>query len=287
MPDEFRLEFGSQMAANEAREEFEDYLAGEPDRRTKTAVFESDVPEFVEEQATGRAAVTREERATDMPGVALSDVEKEEIDFSEVSPVEARQAKAKAAEQGVGDFLGAFDPTLTVSENKEIFEQAARETSGGRDARRSVEERQASAFKRSESEMMEHAREGVRHGSKQAEQELRRRGVSESEIQQLKQAPAGGLSPRTEVLFPDVGEVTPQEWATAKRSHEHRRVEAQNADEGREAQTLTTDVEKWRQNKNTMDFPGVDSKSGVGEYLEGAERDEFADLTQDLWTWQR
>lgn len=286
MPDPIELDFGARDVANEVRDDLEDFVAGTPDRRTTTVELKPETPDPVLEMATGRAAVTREERATGVGGVGLTKGEKSRIDFTEVSPVAARQAKGKAAEKGVGDFVGAFDPTLSVEENEEIFEQASRETSGGRDAQPSVQERQAKAFKSSESNIMEHARKGVRHGSKQAEEELRRRGVDEAEIRQLKRGSAGVLDRRTKVLFPDVGEVTPAEWAAAKRSHEHRRVEAQRSDESKSADTVVSDFDKWRKNRERFDFPGVDTQRSVRSYLEPEKADEFSELTSDLWKWQ-
>lgn len=287
MPDEFELEFGSREAANELRDDLGDFLAGEPDQRTKTVEISAEAPEPVLEQATGQAALTREERSTGMPGLDLTPGEKRSIDFSEISPVEARHMKAEAAEKGVGDFRAAMDSTLTVGESEEIFERAARETSGGRDARESIQSRQAEAFKQSESEIMEHARKGVKAGSKQAEQELRRRGVSESEIARLKRQPAGRIDERTKVLFPDVGEISPGEWSTAKRSHEHRRVQAQNSDEGKSAQRVVADVDTWRNNKQSFDFPGVDTPVGVSNWLDDDRAAEFESVTDELWPWQR
>lgn len=286
MADPYRIEFGAREEAERARSEFEDYLSGEPDRRTKSVEFEADAPERVFEQAMGRAAETKVERETGLPGVDLSEQEKKKIDYSEVNPIKARHAKATALEKGVTDFTSFFDPTLSLSEHEEVFEQASRETSRRVDKQESPEERFASAFKTSERDIVKHAKKGVKHGSKQAERELRQRGFSEAEIQRLKSQPAGRLDRRTEVLFPDVGKTTPQAWADTKRSHEHRRVEAQNADEGKRAQTLTTDYEEWRRNKNTMDYPGIDTPSSTDKWLDEDVQDEFNDLTRDLWTWQ-
>lgn len=282
----FEIEFGSRGAANEVRGEFEEHIAGEPDRRTKTVAIEEGAPEQVMEQATGKAAVTREERSTGLPGVELTETEKKRIDFTKVSAVEARQAKAKAVEKGVGDFVSFFDQEATVGEHEEIFEQAARESSGGRDARRSVQERHAEAHKASESEMLKHARKGVKHGSKKAERELRRRGVSEEEIRRLKRQPAGRLDRRTKVLFPDVGEISPQEWAEAKRSHEHRRVEAQRSDENKRAQRVVADVDEWKEAPGKRDFPGVDTQRSVSSWLDDEQAEEFTELTDELWKWQ-
>jgi len=285
MPDAFTFEFGAREEANRIRDEFEDFMTPDQDRRTKTVSVAEDAPMPAVEQMVGRATETKAERETGLPGVELTKSEKRNIDFSDVNPLEARHAKAKALEAGVSDFTSYFDPTLTVEEHEQVFERASREGESVRDTSRSIDERFSQAYTSYEGGIVEHAKEGVKHGSQQAAQELRQRGWGESQIQSLKSQPAGALHPQTEVLFPDVGTTTPQQWATAKRSHEHRRVNAQNADEGKSAQTLTTDVEEWRDNSNKFDFPGVDTPRSTSSWLDEDMTPEFGELTHDLWTW--
>lgn len=93
------------------------------------------------------------------------------------------------------------------------------------------------------------------------------------------------LSPGSTVVLSTGHKVTPREWATAKRSHEHRRRRSQYVDEGRQA-PVTTDVDKWRRHPDRYDYPGVDTRRPVSEYLQEEDREEFRSLTHRLWTWQ-
>lgn len=78
-----RIEFGSKAAADSFREEDEDHLCSDDDRRFKTVAISSDAPEWVLEEATIEAAAGRNERGSRGGQVELTDHERDSSDPNE------------------------------------------------------------------------------------------------------------------------------------------------------------------------------------------------------------
>lgn len=288
------IKFGNRAIARDVRREFTEFLDVRDDARSNTVRLKRDTPERVQQEIAAEAAETRE-KEFDKPGqVPLTQEERAQIDFTETTVPEARSAKGIALSEGVSDFLGNFDPTLTVDEQRGEMERAAESELGGEqlDTGPTAIERLGQASRRAKSDIVEHAKTGVkREGSEEAAQILRNRGFTEQEIDQIRASPGFGgrgeidLSRDTPVGFAGLGDITPEQWAAVKRSHEHRSVEAQLSDENKSAK-LTTSPKKWRNNRAVFDFPGVDSPKSTESFLPDDKEDDFTELTGGLWTWQ-
>lgn len=283
------IPFASRDQANAARDEFEDHLAEIDDSRKKAVAVVEDAEAAVREMqfqaADGLADV---ETGYNPAEVELTAAEEQRLDFAETSYVEAKAAKAAAIEEGVSDFAAYFDPTLSLDENREVFREGARDSVGRRlDEEPSEIQRMAGHYRSAQSGREEHAIKGVRQGSGEARQALRQMGWSPQEINEIVATGQveAALTPGSTVRLSTGHKITPREWARAKRSHEHRRVNAQNADEGRAA-PVTSDVEKWREHPDQYDYPGVDTRRPIDEFVQEQELDEFRTLTNRLWTWQ-
>ncbi|WBE14021.1 structural protein VP2 [Saline Natrinema sp. J7-1 virus 1] len=141
-----RFEFATKKAADLFREENEEYLCSDDDRRLKTVALSSDTPERVLEEAAIETAATRAERdgTSQQP---LEEDERDAIDFSKgrASVPWARSIKAIMRAEGVDDWLAYVDPTLSVDEHREVAKRAAHDEQGDRlDAEDSVDDKLAS-----------------------------------------------------------------------------------------------------------------------------------------------
>lgn len=122
------VEMHSRAAANEFRDEWPEAVTGRYDRRHKTVELVDDVGDRPRQEAAARR------EAPDGPGqMELSDHERDRIDFSSgrANVPWARSIKALAAEAGVDDWTSHVDPTLTVDEHREVFEEVGGGTSRG------------------------------------------------------------------------------------------------------------------------------------------------------------
>lgn len=163
------IEFGTKDEADVVREEYEDHLCPDDDRRLKTVTFQKGTPERVLEDASIRAAATREER--EGPGqLELTDGERDRIDFSKerASIPHARSVKALMRDEGVDDWTAQYDPTLTVDEHRDVAKQAAREGGGRRLDEEKTEEEHLANLEGAHGEQCNHAEGHCRHGDPDA-----------------------------------------------------------------------------------------------------------------------
>ncbi|DAC85294.1 putative viral structural protein [Haloterrigena jeotgali icosahedral virus 1] len=137
-----RFEFATKQAADLFREENEEYLCSDDDRRLKTVALSSDTPERVLEEAAIETAVTRAERdgTSQLP---LEEDERDAIDFSEgrASVPWARSIKAIMRAEGVDDWLSHLDPTLSVDEHREVAKASGSRRAGRSPRRRGLRRR--------------------------------------------------------------------------------------------------------------------------------------------------
>jgi len=167
------VEFGSKAAADQYRDDYEEYVCPiDDDRRLKTVAFVSDTPDWLLDQARLDAEEGRAERAASAGQAELTDAERDRIDFSKgrANVPHARAVKGIAADHGVDDWLAHYDPTLTVDEHREVMERAGREGGGRRlDAN---EGRQAArardAARAQQSSECDHAADHCEHGDPEA-----------------------------------------------------------------------------------------------------------------------
>jgi hypothetical protein len=185
------VEFGTKATADRYREQYEEYLCSEDDARLKTVTFNSDTPEWLLEQAELEALETRGEAEASTGQIALSDHERDRIDFSKqrASVPHARAVKAIAAEQGIDDWLAHYDPTLTVEEHRPEMERARQSQAGGRRMDSEEErqaERQRDASRAAQSNQCDHARGHCQNGDPEACEFLRDAcGFEQSEIEEF------------------------------------------------------------------------------------------------------
>ena len=123
--DPVEVDFGARSVANDVRDEHEEYLCPLDDRRKKTVAFVRDTPEEVLDEARSTAAETRADKKVDSHGqVELTDREKNQINFSDVSVFHARTVKGVALDHGVKNWLDYYDTSLQADEHIEIMENA-------------------------------------------------------------------------------------------------------------------------------------------------------------------
>ncbi|WP_435362761.1 hypothetical protein [Haloarchaeobius sp. DYHT-AS-18] len=166
MPD---FEFGGLADASAFRDEHEEHLCPDDDRRKKTVTLVSDTPERTLDQAAIASAVSREDR-NGTGQEPLTEAEKDRIDFTEgrASVPHARAVKGIAVDAGVDDWTAYYDATLTVDEHREVMERAARDERGQRmDEGKSNDERLAD-LEESLDGQCEHARDHCQHGDQEA-----------------------------------------------------------------------------------------------------------------------
>jgi hypothetical protein len=114
------VEFGSKAAADQYRDDHEEYICPvDDDRRLKTVAFVGDTPEWLLDQARLDAEEGRAERAASAGQATLTEAERDDIDFSKgrANVPHARAVKGIAADHGVDDWLAYYDPSLTVDEH--------------------------------------------------------------------------------------------------------------------------------------------------------------------------
>lgn len=201
-PETVEIEFGSRAAANAAREDLPaEALTDEYDRRHKTIEVRADlVDERTLDRVTGMAADSKAHEEQKAGQVALTREEKNRLDFTETTVVEARAAKGIFLAEGVDDWLAYYDPELTVDEQRDVAESAAQQGGGKRmDAGESAVEKAARARRRSATELEEHAITGAKAGEEEAIETLVELGWSPSEARSLAEA-AGDDRERAAIL---------------------------------------------------------------------------------------
>ncbi|KAA9399667.1 hypothetical protein [Haloarcula sp. CBA1129] len=183
-----RIEYGSKDAADAARDRHSEHLCTDDDRRLKTVAWaENGTPEWVLEQERLEAADSRDDGGDDGGQVALSDTERDGIDFSKkrANVPHARAVKGIAQSEGVEDWTSYYDPTLTVDEHRDVMEQASRE-SGKRSADETTDEKAARAARSAQSNQCDHARGHCENGDPEACEFLTQTcGYDEEEVAQF------------------------------------------------------------------------------------------------------
>jgi hypothetical protein len=181
------VEFGTKDEADAVREEYEEHLCPDDDRRLKTVAFASDTPDRVLEDASIRAAATRQER--EGPGqLELTDHERDRIDFSKAnaSVPHARAVKGIMRDAGVDDWTAHYDPTLTVDEHRDLAERASRDDQGQRLDEETSPEEQLAEVEGAHSEQCNHAEGHCRHGDPDACEFLTDHcGLSDDQVEKI------------------------------------------------------------------------------------------------------
>lgn len=166
-------EFGSKTQADAFREEHTEHLAESDDRRLKTVALTDDAPEWVADRAEAGELEGRAETEGGYGQVALTDHERDQIDFSKgrANVPHARSVKAALTKQGVGDWLAHYDPTLTVDEHADDVAEHGKGGGGQRDRDPDdpdvLEEQRRQAAMAAGTEC-NHAEDHCRHGDPEA-----------------------------------------------------------------------------------------------------------------------
>jgi hypothetical protein len=250
MPD--KIEFDGRKSARPVREDktIKPFLHETDDKRTGTVILKDSTPERVVEKVVGEAAESREKNAEKFGNVALTNAERDKIDFTETDVPTARAAKAAAGGMGVSDWISHFDETLTASENREAMKRAARQGGGRRDEGRqtgSNAKRLAQANKRRKAEASGRLRDfAILEQDDAAQDELRSQTDSLGEFDI-------GFSRRDGRL-----EGSGEDFNRVSEVHQDRSERAQRVDERRSAK-VTRDPIQWANNPGQFDFPGVDT----------------------------
>jgi len=222
------IEFGTKQAADSIRDEYDDHLCSDDDRRLKEVVFSSDTPDHVLDQARNHALDSLGEQEEGSGQAPLSEHERGEIDFSKAraSVPHARSVKGIAADEGVSDWLAHYDPTLTVDEHREVMERAGHEGGGRRrEDTETATEKAGRAARRTQDEGCDHARDHCENGDPEACEFLTDAcGYAEDEVSHLlDDTRAAETTEQQELVrvgggdFPEM-EVTPEQAGALSRS---------------------------------------------------------------------
>jgi hypothetical protein len=171
-----RIEYGGLPAANQARNDFEDHLCSQDDRRQKVVVLAPDAPAGVIDQAEAAATTSRAEADTPaLEAVELTESEKRGLDFTRdgVNVAKARYLKGLGQEYDV-DAFQHVDPAEidAVTDARPILERAQQTGGTGRGGgaqyddegeERRERERQQQAEKHAKAGC-DHARDECEHG---------------------------------------------------------------------------------------------------------------------------
>lgn len=218
MSTEVEFGEGNKDVADAVRDEYEEYLCSDDDRRLRTVIFSSDTPDDVLDRVTVRAARTRSERdgAGQRP---LTDAERNRIDFSKprASVPHARAVKAIATEEGVDDWVAYYDGTLTVDEHRDVMAEAARDERGQRmDSQDTTDDRLGRAEK-ALGEECDHARDHCEMGDPDACEFLADQcDLSDDAITQLRETASAGTDLKSG--DPDESELTGKQAGAIQRS---------------------------------------------------------------------
>jgi len=169
--DPVEVGFGSRDVANSVRDENEEYLCPLDDRRRKTVAFVRDTPDEVLDEARATAAETRADKTKNAHGqVELTDREKNQIDFSDVSVFHARTVKGIALDRGVKNWLDYYDTTLQANEHIETMEnaEAASRLDSDELDEETIDEKISETQSVVESEECDHAERGCEDGYEEA-----------------------------------------------------------------------------------------------------------------------
>ncbi|WP_435349010.1 hypothetical protein [Haloarchaeobius sp. HRN-SO-5] len=217
------FEFGSRLNAKAFRNDHEDHLCPDDDKRQKTVTLVSDAPERVLTQAAIQSASSRGDRGSRGGQIELTDHEKRELDFTRTNVPHARSVKGIAAEAGVDDWLAFYDHTLTVDEHRERMADAKRDEVGDRlDAEKTADERLAEV-EGALRKQCDHGVEVCQNGDPEACEFLQEEcGFSEDEVAMfLDDRPDAGEQQQLVTVgggeFPEL-DVTPQEAGALHRS---------------------------------------------------------------------
>ncbi|WP_225334901.1 hypothetical protein [Halomicrobium urmianum] len=184
-----RIEFGSKAAADAARDEYEEYLCSDDDRRLKPVAFaDQGTPEHVIEDARRQAADSKTDSGESAGSAALTDAEREEIDFTETDVMTARAAKAAYLDEGVSDWLTYWSEDLTTTgEAREAAKRAKKDEQDTRmDAGPTGEERGQQYQQQAIAQECDHIRGHCENGDTGACEFLQERcGYDQEEIEQL------------------------------------------------------------------------------------------------------
>lgn len=195
------IEFGTKAAADEAREEWADYVCPvDDDRRTKTAAFVSDAPEGVLDMAEARALESKGERTRSVTA-NLSERERERISdlggfdqrtttmsWESAKGVFAREGLTDQFWDAIGSLTDHDDPAVGAEEHVARYQEGGG-SGGARDhGAEGVQERRAAAeqARAAQGKQCDHAADHCRHGDPDACEFLRDAcGYDEQTVEQM------------------------------------------------------------------------------------------------------
>lgn len=249
-----KVTFGRREIANQIRENprIRGFLKSNDSRRSKTIELKEGTPSEVVQEVRGEAADSRKGEAEKFGQVALTESERERIDFTKTSIPEARSAKAIAQGKGVDDFTSYFDPELSVDEHREVFTGAVRDERGsrggrGRDDEREFQNRLARGHNTIKQNRLPRAKDAAFSGDVEAQGFVREQvEAGESYDIEFSRGAAGPV------------EGAGEDFDRLLDVHESRSERAQALDERMSAPN-TRDPIEWVNNMERMDFPGIDT----------------------------
>jgi len=183
------IEFGSKAAADAAREEYEEHLCSDDDRRLTRVTFSSTTPDDVFDRVRREAEDVRSEQVSGPGQIPLTDHEQGVIDFSRgrANIPHARAVKGIARSEGVDDWTAHYDPLLTVDEHREVMSRAGQQGGGRRrEDTETPSEKAGRASRVAQSEECDHARGHCKNGDPEACEFLQTRcGLDDETVQSL------------------------------------------------------------------------------------------------------
>jgi len=190
----WEIEFGTKGGADDAREEFDEYVCpADDDRRLKTVAFVDDTPDWARDRIEAAAATGQAEGAEGSGQVELTEEEKNRVGPFEGSNNYRKAAAVKALllDNGVSDWEAWYDSTLTVDEHRSSVLPEAQQAGGGDRIESDGPDREAAArAEKAVNEECDHAADHCRHGDPEACEYLTMAcGFEHEEIDDLLEAP--------------------------------------------------------------------------------------------------
>ena len=124
VPDPLTMTFADLPAAQLAREQFVDCLHARDDARSRTVTLVGDTPAYCLDELAALERRSYAEHDECYGQAALTDRERERLDFSETNVFHARACKAIAEHYGADGWLDYYDVTLTPSEHADVYRRS-------------------------------------------------------------------------------------------------------------------------------------------------------------------
>lgn len=275
------IDFGSRNEANEFRDRIDEYRASSDDKRTTSLELKSSTPDRIVERLETEAFATQKADSQTRGMTQLSGQERQSLsrqhdtfDWQSYG-FEAMRAKGALEEKGATEWQDYYEPGEGVG--------------GALQNLRGTKQRAASSGASigvGGDYTDEEEQSGLRRRQRQAEQAQAGQVRSAKTPAFRGDDEAIGFLEEEQRFDDDLfdisfrgGQPSGRDYEELQDAHEARSRQAQTVDERRSAEQ-TTDPLEWAANKDTMDFPGIDTIEPSRLHEQRSERAQEADESE-------